>query len=351
MSGSSCDGLDMAMCHIEEVSGRVKWEIIDSITIPYSPTWKKSLQSAASCTGYELMKLDAALGEWIGHEIKMWSAGKNWDVDYIASHGHTVFHEPALGFTTQIGSGAHIAEQTCLPVLTSFRTADVAHGGQGAPFAPIADRALFEGYDAYLNLGGIANIFLRSSDDQWHAWDIGPCNQALNHLAKKSGHEFDAGGILASQGAVLDAVRHDLVAMYPFQGGIPRSLSNKQIQKTWIEYLDVRTEDAADLQSTATLAVADMITLHLSPILIRPAKILVTGGGAHNDHLLQLLRRLGTDFGYTYEVPSHQIVDYKESLLMAYLGYLTMHDKPFGTHLFTGASGDCIGGVLHKAYR
>ncbi len=351
MSGSSLDGLDLAMCQLTEQDNIMQWKIIETITIPYPASWYKELASATTLGGFELMRLDAAFGEFIGHEIKMWMMGKNWTVDYIASHGHTVFHEPVLGFTTQIGSGAHIAEQTCLNTITNFRNADVAYGGQGAPFAPAADRALFPGYDAYLNLGGIANIFLNTNDNRWLAWDIGPCNQALNFLARKSGQEYDSGGKLASQGAVLDAIRHDLIAMYPYHGGYPKSISNALVQNTWIDYLELRQENALDLQSTATIAVADMITLHLSSIIKRPAKILVTGGGVHNEHLINLLRKQGTDMGVSYEIPDHQIIDHKESLLMAYLGYLTMHDRPYGIHSLTGATCDCIGGVLHKAVR
>lgn len=278
-------------------------------------------------------------------------AGKGWTVDYIASHGHTVFHEPELGFTTQIGSGAHIAEQCCIDTITNFRNADVAFGGQGAPFAPAADKALFPGYDGYMNLGGIANVFLKTNDGRWLAWDIGPCNQALNFLARRSGQDFDKGGLLASQGAVLDAIRHDLIAMYPFHGGNPKSLSNAQVKNTWIEYLDLRKEDPLDLQSTATVAIADLITLHLSSIIVRPAKILVTGGGVHNEHLIDLLRKQGTDIGITYDIPDQQIIDHKESLLMAYLGFLTKHDRPYGIHTLTGATCDCIGGVMHKAVK
>lgn len=348
MSGSSLDGLDMALCTLDETDDQMHWEIIDAITIPYSESWQNLLKSSPNMSGFELMKLDASFGEYIGHEIKMWMSGKNKPVDYIASHGHTVFHEPVLGFSTQIGNGSHIAEHARLTTITNFRTADVAHGGQGAPFAPAADRVLFPDYDAYLNLGGIANIFLRTTDDRWLAWDIGPCNQPLNYLASKSGHPYDLGGHLASQGAVLDAIRHDLIAMFPFHGGFPKSISNAQVQKTWIDYLALRKEDALDLQTTTTLAVADMITMHVSAIITRPARILVTGGGVHNIHLIELLRRLGTDFGLTYEIPDKQIIDHKECLLMAYLGYLTMHGRPYGIHKITGASEDCIGGVIHK---
>ncbi len=351
MSGSSLDGLDMAMCRFDEQGGQMQWKIIESITIPYSSQWQQNLKSAPAISGFELMRLDASFGAFIGHEVKMWMTGKDWKVDYVASHGHTVFHEPVLGFSTQIGSGAHISEQSGLPTITCFRNADVAFGGQGAPFAPAGDKALFPGYDAYLNLGGIANIYLNTNDDRWLAWDIGPCNQALNLLAKKSGQEYDDGGRLASQGAILDAIRHDLIAMYPFHGGYPRSLSNAQVQNTWIEYLELRNENPLDLQTTTTLAIADMITVHLSTIIKRPARILVTGGGVHNEYLLHLLRRLGTDAGINYESPSQQIIDHKESVLMAYLGYLTIHDRPYGIHELTGATCDCIGGILHKAVR
>lgn len=351
MSGSSLDGLDMALCLLAEADGNMTWQIADSITIPYSVQWYNALKAAPTLSGFELMKLDAAFGEFIGHEIKMWMMGKNMAVDYVASHGHTVFHEPALGFTTQIGSGAHVAEQCGLDTITNFRNADVAFGGQGAPFSPAADRALFPGYDAYLNLGGIANIFLHSNDDRWLAWDIGPCNQALNYLARKSGHHYDHEGKLASQGAVLDAIRQDLIAMYPYHGAHPKSISNALVNNTWIEYLELRNENALDLQSTTTLAVADLITLHLSAIIRRPSRILVTGGGAHNHHLMDQLRRLGMDLGITYEIPEKQIIEHKESLLMAYLGYLTMHDKGLGIHALTGATCDCIGGVLHKTIK
>lgn len=349
MSGSSLDGLDLAACSFDDQQEVFQWSMLDFVTFPFSSQWHERLKNAPQLSGHGLMQLDADFGSFIGQAVKGWLAGKNWVVDCIASHGHTVFHEPALGFSTQIGSGAHIASITGIDSITHFRSADVAHGGQGAPFAPAGDRILFPDYDAYLNLGGIANIFLNTTDDQWLAWDIGPCNQALNYLAQRAGHPYDQGGVLASQGAVLDAIRHDLIAMFPFHGGYPLSISNAKVQSSWIEYLELRKEDAGDLLSSATLAIADMITLHLSPLIKRPSRVLVTGGGAHNEHLIHLLRRLGMDIGINYEIPLQTIIDHKESLLMAYLGYLTMHEKPFGLNSITGAAKDAIGGSIHRA--
>ena len=143
MSGSSLDGLDMAACAFDDGQVNLQWNLLDFVTVPYSTQWHERLQNAPFVSGQELMHLDADYGTFIGHKVKEWMNGKNWVGACVASHGHTVFHEPALGFTTQIGSGAHIAAISGLDTITNFRSADVAHGGQGAPFAPAADKVLF----------------------------------------------------------------------------------------------------------------------------------------------------------------------------------------------------------------
>ncbi len=349
MSGSSLDGLDLAFCQFNEHEGSLKWEIRDVLMIPYSDQWFESLKSAPTLSGFDLMQLDAAFGDFIGEQTKELIRTRGWVADYVASHGHTVFHEPSFGFTTQIGSGAHISFRTGLDTITTFRSADVASGGQGAPFAPVADRDLFQGYEGYLNLGGIANITLVSGNGQWSAWDICPCNQPLNFLARRSDHTYDKGGLMASQGAILDAIRHDLITMFPYEGGRPHGLSNARVESTWNSYLESRKENNNDLLGTTTLVIADVITIHISSLIKRPARVMVTGGGAYNDHLIKLLRRHGQDLGLTYEIPSPLLIDFKESLLIAYLGYLTMHGRPYNIHLLTGASQNMGGGALYKA--
>jgi len=349
MSGSSLDGLDIALCRFDENGTSVRWELLDSITIPYSDQWYDALKSAPLLSGKDLMKLDALYGDFIGLQIKSLIDARGWKADYVASHGHTVFHEPALGFTTQIGSGAHIALRSGLDTITTFRSADVAAGGQGAPFSPVADRSLFDGYEGFLNLGGIANVTLVDAHDTWYAWDICPCNQALNFLARRVDHAFDKGGELASTGAILDSIRHDLIAMFPFKAGEPRGLSNAEVEESWINYLQSRHEPVHDLLGTTTLAIADTISIHLNSLIRRPGKVLVTGGGVYNDHLIKLLRKNGQDFGITYEIPSPEIIDFKESLLIAYLGYLTMNEKPYNIHTLTGASHNMGGGALYRA--
>ncbi|MEP6646041.1 MAG: anhydro-N-acetylmuramic acid kinase [Saprospiraceae bacterium] len=349
MSGSSIDGLDIALCQMEEKDNSIEWSIVDSVTIPYSSQWYDLLKTSPSLSGFDLMQLDAYYGDYIGEQTKVLMDERGWKADYLASHGHTVFHEPSLGFTTQIGSGAHISLKTGLDTITTFRNADVAAGGQGAPFSPVADRVLFSGYEGYLNLGGIANISLVDEKDNWYGWDICPCNQALNLLARKSNLSFDRGGELALQGARLDSILHDLIAMFPFNSGIPKGLSNAEVAATWIDYLESRKENIVDLLGTTTLAISDLISIHLSSLIKRPAKILVTGGGVYNDHLIKLLRRAGQDFGLTFEIPATEIIEFKECLLMTYLGYLTMNGRPYNINLLTGARQNMGGGALYRA--
>jgi len=351
MSGSSLDGLDVAICRFDELDGEISWSLEHGETISFPDALKKSLSTAHTISGYELMKLDALFGKFIGDEIHKWVVENDLQADGIASHGHTVFHEPSKGFTTQIGSGAHIAFATGIDTITNFRAADVAAGGQGAPFAPIADKALFPGYHAYLNLGGIVNVSLRTPDNHWKGWDIGPCNQALNHLAAHLNHPYDYGGQIASQGKVLRHITDALVAMFPYADGQPKGLSNAEVKKSWIAFLDTKQESIIDLLASTTEAIAILIINHLQLISGQASKILVTGGGAHNLHLMKRLEALGGSKKFQFLPPEAMIIDYKECLLMGYLGLLTTQGKSFGIHSMTGATADSIGGVLHKASR
>jgi anhydro-N-acetylmuramic acid kinase len=351
MSGSSLDGLDMALCCFDEVNGKFVWDIMKAQTISFPEPIILTLKDAPNTSGFDLMKLDADFGKYIGIEIRKWVSDYNLYADYIASHGHTVFHEPAKGFTTQIGSGAHIAFETGIDTITSFRNADIAAGGQGAPFAPAADKNLFQGYSAWLNLGGIANISILTENGQWHAWDIGPCNQTLNALSQLAGKPYDEDGTLASTGKINESIVRSLLEMFPFNEGKPFGLSNAIVQSTWIKYLLASKEQPADLLASVSEAIARLVLVHLTAFLIKNATVLVTGGGSHNLYLMDRIKSLSKTFDISIELPSKQIIDYKECLLMAYLGYLTIEGISYGISDVTGAEADTIGGALFKAQR
>jgi anhydro-N-acetylmuramic acid kinase len=278
-----------------------------------------------------------------------WLQKNQIKADAIACHGHTVFHDPSAGFSIQIGSGAQIAAVSGIDTITQFRSSDIALGGQGAPLAPVADLHLFSGYSGYLNLGGIANITLLSKQGQWKAWDICPCNQVLNHLAGQIGFDYDPDGKHASTGKVIEALVNDLKKNYPPRAGEPFSLSNASVRLGWISHLEQQTFPVMDLLATVSRAIASIIMTHITDITIGQQQIMVSGGGVHNHHLMQLLREQGEKHGILFLKPADQIIDCKESLLMAYLGYLHLQQIPLPIHQLTGSRQDSIGGVLYKA--
>ena len=349
MSGSSLDGLDMAACTLSGQAPSIQWSIDAAHTVPFPADLKTHLHAAPTMSAYALQKLDAEFGSYIGQQVSHWIKANGVHPEIVASHGHTVFHSPKEGFTTQIGSGAHIAQITGIDTITQFRSADVAAGGQGAPFAPVVDRDLFAEYQACINLGGIVNISLVTPNGTRKAWDIGPCNQALNFLARKMGMEYDKDGLIAASGQINPLLVDQLVALFPFNDGQPKGMSNAEVENTWISVLEKNTLPLPDQMASVCQAIAKMISNHLQPLYQQEANILLTGGGAHHAVLQQLILGICLDHKFTFHIPDPILIDYKECLLMAYLGYLHIHQIPFGIQNMTGARNDTIGGTFHKA--
>ena len=183
MSGTSLDGLDIAYC---EFTDDRNFQLLAAETYNYPAAWQERLASLHLASADEYARADAELGRYFGEKVQHFRDIHPGRVDYIASHGHTVFHQPENGFTAQIGDGNAIHAVTGIPVVCDFRRLDVALGGQGAPLVPIGDRLLFGQYDCCINLGGIAHISYEL-DGERVAYDIAPCNMALNYLAGKQG--------------------------------------------------------------------------------------------------------------------------------------------------------------------
>ena len=160
MSGTSLDGLDVAYCEINENG----FKLLAAETYPYSTDWVKVLSSLEKASAYEYALVDVRLGHYLGQMVNRFRLEHPGPCDSVASHGHTIFHQPKLRLTTQIGDGDAIAAETGLPVVFNFRNLDVAMGGQGAPLVPIGDQILFGEYDACLNLGGFCNISYETPD-------------------------------------------------------------------------------------------------------------------------------------------------------------------------------------------
>ncbi|MFW5773358.1 MAG: anhydro-N-acetylmuramic acid kinase, partial [Tangfeifania sp.] len=201
MSGTSLDGLDIAAVEFSYNNGNCDFQIIAAETGTYSHDWENRLRKSTELSGEKLIQLHTDYGRFLGKEIKRFIKRTGFVPELLASHGHTVFHQPEKGFTFQVGSGAHIAAETGITTIADFRTGDVALGGQGAPLVPVGDRLLFSQYESCLNLGGFANISFEKERKRM-AFDICPANFILNNLARKLGKSFDESGELGRQGTI-----------------------------------------------------------------------------------------------------------------------------------------------------
>ena len=187
MSGTSLDGLDIALCEFKEHLGTFSFKIIAAKTISYDQDWKKKLSNAQHLSAIQYFDTHTKYGRFIANETNQFLNSLSIKPNAIASHGHTVFHQPALGFTNQLGCGATIAALTGLNTVCDFRSKDVSLAGQGAPLVPIGDKLLFGEYDACLNIGGIANISYNNKNGDRIAYDLCVANMLLNYLAEKKG--------------------------------------------------------------------------------------------------------------------------------------------------------------------
>ena len=219
MSGTSLDGLDLAYCHFRLEGNQWSYKILATRSVSYNLAWQKVLKDAINGSKDDISRLDINYGKWLGTATRQFIDDKDLEVDLIASHGHTIFHEPAKGITLQIGSGAEIANITGIKVVCDFRKEDVALGGQGAPLVPIGDELLFGYYALCLNLGGIANISYKVNDERI-AFDIGMANMPLNYLSEQLGQSFDKDGKKTSEGEFITHLSSDSKCMaYEFVSG------------------------------------------------------------------------------------------------------------------------------------
>jgi anhydro-N-acetylmuramic acid kinase len=342
MSGTSLDGLDIAYCTFTR-GDRWQFELIDATTFSYDEHWRGRLRNAHALSGMELTQLHVDLGVLHGACVKSFMDSRSAQVDFIASHGHTVFHQPHLGVTLQIGSAAQIAAAAGVDVIADFRTTDVSHGGQGAPLVPIGDLWLFGNYPMCLNLGGIANVSVKESL-HIEAFDIGLCNMALNHYAEKLGVSYDHDGNLSREGSLNDVLLQQLNSLAFFMQPAPKSLG----KEFWVnEFLPI-VERSGVNEHDALRTITEHISIQIGAALTRRnlGEILVTGGGAHNGYLME---RIAAHAHHRLVVPDKKIVDFKEALIFAFLGALRMAGESNALASVTGARRDSVGGAIYSA--
>jgi len=347
MSGSSLDGLDLALCELEEKRGRWRHAILKARTIAYPQALRERLLHVMQGSAMELAQLDADLGQFIGQASKRFLRGEK--VELIASHGHTIFHQPKLGFSTQIGSGARIAAITGITTVCDFRSADVAAGGQGAPLVPLGEKLLFPEHHAFVNLGGICNLSVRA-DSATHSlhengrivgYDVCIGNQALNYLAQEAGMPFDRDGALARRSPFDMRLLNELNQLDFYLQLPPKSLGREWFQEEMLPIISDRSRPVGTRMRTVVEHIAWQLA---KPLRLIEGPVLVTGGGAHNRYLVE---RIAIHADVVVELPSKTIVDFKEALVFALLGVLRMRGEPNALASVTGAKRDTVGGAVH----
>ncbi len=338
MSGTSLDGLDLALCHFSDT---YKFDLLQFKSISYTVNWKSRLASAHKLDGLNLRKLEIEYSEYVAIEVVKFLEKSNKKVDFLACHGHTIFHQPDKRLTLQIIDGSILSILTGIKTVCDFRSGDMALGGQGAPLVPIGDRLLFGQYAACLNLGGFANLSFEKEGKRI-AYDISPANLLLNALANREGMAYDKGGMLARKGILNTELLQKLDDLAYYKTKPPKSLGREWLEENILPLL--ANHSTTDLLATAAEHIANQIGASLNTSA-KKGEVLVTGGGAHNSFLME---RIAKNTHLTISMPSTQIIDAKEAIVFALLGKLRLDDEINTLASVTGASRDSCAGSVYQ---
>lgn len=335
MSGTSLDGLDLALVEFHLDANSTSFELIKAATIPYENSLRKKLAKAIELGGIELIELDHYFAEVLARLSADFLKTCNKKPDLIVSHGHTVFHQPERSITLQIGHGPTLFSRLDYPLVYDLRSLDVSLGGQGAPLVPGAEFDLFPKYQCFLNIGGFSNISFKRGDEI-KAFDICPVNTILNTLAQRMGIEYDKNGELARSGQIDHKLLDKLNNLEYYQGDQPKSLgvewSEKHIWPLLREY------EAHTALSTYTHHAAYQIGKKLEQVGLA---CMASGGGCYNTFLIELINK-----EFPVHVAEDSTVEFKEAICFAYLGLLRSQNKINCYSSVTGAQRDSSSGIF-----
>lgn len=352
MSGTSLDGLDIALCRVSHSGQETKLDLLQFTTLPYNATFKNELLSICFKENIETEKL-CLLHNQIGNfhallvneSLNKWNIHAN-EIDLIASHGQTVYHSPKSkhqlesygNATFQMGDADQIAVKTGIITISDFRQKHIASGGEGAPLAAYGDFLLFADNTTdriLLNIGGIANCtYLPAGKniEKIISSDLGPGNTLMDNWCRKyyNGISFDKDGALAKKGKVNAALLEQLHSHPFFKNPFPKSTGPEDINLDWVERCKQKlltTElSNEDMLATLNAFTAEAIVEGINQLIasIKNVQIFVSGGGLHNLFLMeQITRRLSS-----HQIKSTNALnippDAKEAILFALLANETV---------------------------
>ncbi len=368
MSGTSVDGIDAAVVRLEGAPPSLKWEVLRHSHHSFDPELRAEIFVCFRPeTGSvdRLCRLNFALGRAFGAAAldAAYEAGLSiTEIDMIGSHGQTLWHEPPVedgrGSTLQLSEPAVIAEMTGVPVVSNFRTRDMAAGGQGAPLVPLADWLLLSHprkIRAAQNIGGIANVTflppssLQAPQNLYHrvvAFDTGPGNMLIDEavrLATNGAQNYDHDGVLAAQGQVDESLLADWLTEPYFGQSPPRSTGREQFgAQRAAEYWSqarLRGLSANDIVATLTaLTVRSIEHAYRTFLPAFPDEVIVSGGGARNPTLMRMLARRLSPARVTTSEEYGLGIEAKEAVAFAVLAYESWHKRAGNIPAATGAS-------------
>ncbi len=341
MSGSSLDGLDIAYCEFTLANGEWKCLIKSAETVEYSDYWEDRLKNAHTLSAEELAILNVDFGLLLGEEVWRFISRHSVVPEFVASHGHTVFHKPEHKLSLQIGSGQHLATECGLTTIADFRTKDVVLGGQGAPLVPIGDKLLYGKFERCLNLGGIANVSFDDDDGNRKAYDICPANFALNYVARQAGKPYDDAGQMAASGKIDNDLLSKLDGLEYYNLPYPKSIANEWIRGTVLPIIDAAESSIEDKLHTLCYHMGKQIGKAIGDNPMD--KVLISGGGAYNRFLLL---QIAMSSQAAVLVADPTTVNFKEAMVFAFLGVLRLRNEVNSLASVTGASKDSCGGMV-----
>lgn len=356
ISGTSRDGVDLALVDLEE--GRP--DLLMARCVVYPKALRKGIDQLIEAgqrpAPGQADELDRQLGHFyarIANDLIKEAGLESRDLEAIGSHGQTVWHQPGGPdpVSLQLGDGRIMARVTGIAVVTDFRSADIAAGGEGAPLAPLLHQALFSSpleCRAVLNLGGIANLSLLDQQQPLIGFDCGPANCLMDLWVRQhTGAEFDDAGSWAAGGAVIGALLGRFLDDGYFARTPPKSTGLEYFNHTWLadrlEGINARPRDIQRTLAELTVqSVAD--ALHMAG---GAERLLVCGGGVHNRFLMARLADVleGCEVESTRGLGMHP--DWVEASLFAWLARERLARRPLDTRSITGADKPVLLGAIN----
>jgi anhydro-N-acetylmuramic acid kinase len=354
MSGTSLDGVDAALVDLTRSPA-----LLDTGFLPYPDELKAALLALHAADGDELNRaalLGAELAELYAEAVKHLLEKSKFpaaSIRAIGCHGQTVRHQPAAGYTLQLGNPALLAERAGIAVVADFRSRDIAAGGQGAPLVPAFHAACFRDSKLHrlaVNIGGIANLTDLPPEGPVGGFDTGPGNLLLDAWAReKIGCDFDRDGAFAATGRPVAALLEAMLADPYFRRAPPKSTGRDHFNVRWLHAFGVAHYSSEDVQATLAELTARTIGDATARFCSGVEEAYVCGGGAHNTDLIRRLQRAlpgcRIDSTDRLGVPS----DWVEAMAFAWLAQRALKKEPGNLPAVTGARGARVLGAIYPA--